>query len=91
MVKCSFNIVSNKKKIQKCGTNDFENAWLLCCWIGKNIHYDLNCQNNSAECIFQNRTDHSYGFVNLYHECCSLLNIQCLQISGYIKQNEDFK
>jgi transglutaminase/protease-like cytokinesis protein 3 len=85
------SILSLIKKIQECGTNDFENAWLLFCWIGQNIRYDLNCQNNSIEYVFQNRTGLSYGFVNLYYECCSLLNIQCLQISGYIKQNENLK
>jgi transglutaminase/protease-like cytokinesis protein 3 len=85
------SILSLIKKIQECGTNDLENAWLIFCWISKNIRYDINCQNNSSECVFQNRIGQCHGFVNLYHECCTLLNIQCLQISGYIKQNENFK
>lgn len=85
------SILSLIKKIQECGTNDLEYAWLLYCWIGKNIRYDQNCSNNSSECVFQNRIGYSHGFVSLYHKCCSLLNIQCLQISGYIKQNETSK
>jgi transglutaminase/protease-like cytokinesis protein 3 len=85
------SLLSLIQKIQECSTNDLENAWLLFCWIARNIRYEFNCSNNSAECVFQNRTGSSHGFVNLYHECCSLLNIQCLQIKGYIKQNDHFK
>ncbi|CAF0864971.1 unnamed protein product [Rotaria sordida] len=90
------SISSLVNKIQACGTNDFENAWLLFCWIGQNISHDIYCQNNSAENVFQNRIGSCQGFVNLYYECCLLLNIQCLKISGYIrenflKKNEDLK
>lgn len=85
------SIFSLIKKIQECGTNDLEHAWLLYCWIGKNIHYDENCTNNSSECVFQNRLGQSYGFVNLYNECCSLLNITSLQITGFIKHNDNLK
>jgi hypothetical protein len=81
------SISSLVKKIQACGTNQLENAWLLYSWIGQNIRYDLYCQNNSAESVFQNRTGISQGFVSLFHECCTLLSIQCSEISGYIKQN----
>ncbi|CAF3373681.1 unnamed protein product [Rotaria socialis] len=75
------------KKIQACSTNDFENAWLLFCWIGQNISYDFDCENHSAESVFQNRTGSCEGFVNVFYECCSLLNIQCTKISGYTKEN----
>lgn len=75
------------KKIQSCGTNDFENAWLLFCWIGHNIFYDMYCEDHSAENVFRNRTGACQGFVNLYYECCLLLNIQCFKISGYVKEN----
>jgi transglutaminase/protease-like cytokinesis protein 3 len=73
-------------KIKACGKNDLENAWLLFCWIGQNIRYDLHCKNNAAESVFQQRTGVCRGFVSLYHECCSLLSIECLEISGYAKQ-----
>ncbi|CAF3542276.1 unnamed protein product [Rotaria sp. Silwood1] len=96
--KCSniHSISSLVKIIQACGTNDFENAWLLFCWIAQNISYDTYCQNHLAESVFQNRIGSCQGFVNLYYECCSLLNIQCLKISGYIredflKKNDDLK
>ena len=84
-------ILSLIQKIQENSTNDLENAWLLFCWIGQYIRYDFNCSNNSAECVFQNRTGSSHGFVNLYHECCSLLNIPCIQIKGYAKQSDQLK
>ncbi|CAF4642984.1 unnamed protein product, partial [Rotaria sp. Silwood2] len=90
------SISSLVKKIQACGTNDFENVWLLFCWIAQNISYDSYCENYSAESVFQNRIGSCQSFVNLYYECCSLLNIQCLKITGYIrenflKNNEDLK
>ena len=85
------SISSLIQNIQECSTNDIENAWLLFCWIGQNIRFDLNCQNHSAEYVFQNRTGSSHGFVNLYHECCSLLNISSFQINGYVKQDDNFK
>ena len=72
--------------IKACGKNDLENAWLLFCWIGKNIRYDLQCKNNAAESVFRERVGVCRGFVSLYHECCSLLSIECLEISGYAKQ-----
>ncbi|CAF3000580.1 unnamed protein product [Rotaria sp. Silwood2] len=73
-------------KIKACGKNDLEKAWLLFCWIGLNIRYDSYCRNNAAESVFQQRTGVCRGFVSLYHECCSLLSIECLEISGYTKQ-----
>jgi hypothetical protein len=72
--------------IKTHGKNNLECAWLLFCWIGQNIRYDLNCTNNSAESVFRQRTGVCRGFVSLYHECCSLLNIECSEISGYAKQ-----
>ena len=81
------SISSLIKKIQSFGTNDLENAWLVFYWIGQNISCDFHCDNYSNENVFQNRIGSCQGFVNLFHECCSLLNIQCLKISGYIKQN----
>ena len=81
------SISSLIRKIQSFGTNDLENAWLVFYWIGQNISYDFHCDNHSNENVFQNRTGSCQGFVNLFHQCCSLLNIQCLKISGYIKQN----
>ena len=74
------------EKIQTCGTNDLEKAWLLFCWIGKNIRYDLQCKNNAGESVFRERVGVCRGFVSLYHECCSLLSIECFEISGYAKQ-----
>lgn len=76
-------LVSN---IQTCAKNDLEKAWLLFCWIGKNIRYDLQCTNNAAESVFRERVGVCRGFVSLYHECCSRLSIECLEISGYAKQ-----
>jgi hypothetical protein len=81
------SISSLIKNIEECSTNDLENAWLIYCWIGQNICYDISCENHTAESVFENRKGACRGIVNLYHECCSLLNIQCSQISGYIKQN----
>ncbi|CAF1378631.1 unnamed protein product [Didymodactylos carnosus] len=73
-------------KIKAYGKNNLENAWLLFYWIGQNIRYNLYCQNNAAESVFRQRTGVCRGFVSLYHECCSLLEIECLEISGYAKQ-----
>lgn len=68
------------------GRNNLECAWLLFCWIGTNIRYRLACNNNSAETVFRKREGVCRGFVSLYHECCSLLNIECFEISGYARQ-----
>lgn len=75
------------EKIKTCAKTELEKAWLLFCWIGKNIRYDLQCKNNSAESVFRERVGVCRGFVSLYHECCSLLSIECLEISGYAKQS----
>jgi transglutaminase/protease-like cytokinesis protein 3 len=72
--------------IKACGKNDLECAWLLFCWIGQNIRYQPYCNNNSAETVFRTRQGVCRGFVSLYHECCSLLGIECSEISGYAKQ-----
>ena len=68
------------------GRNNLECAWLLFCWIGTNIRYRLSCNNNSAESVFRTREGVCRGFVSLYHECCSLLNIECSEISGNARQ-----
>ena len=68
------------------GRNNLECAWLLFCWIGTNIRYRLVGNNNSAETVFRKREGVCRGFVSLYHECCSLLNIECFEISGYARQ-----
>lgn len=72
--------------ISKHGKTNLEYAWLLFCWIGMNIRYRLACNNNSAETVFRTREGVCRGFVSLYHECCSLLNIQCFEISGFARQ-----
>ncbi|CAF1183065.1 unnamed protein product [Rotaria sordida] len=73
-------------EIKKYGTNDLERAWLLFCWIGHNIQYQPYCMNNAAETVFRTKQGVCRGFVSLYHECCSLLGIECSEISGYSKQ-----
>jgi hypothetical protein len=72
--------------IRKHGKNNLECAWLLFCWIGQNIQYRAHCNNNAAETVFRTKQGVCRGFVSLYHECCSLLNIECSEISGYAKQ-----
>jgi transglutaminase-like putative cysteine protease len=74
-------------KIKACGTNDLGNAWLLFCWIGENNRYDLNCKNNAAESVFRERVGVCRGYASLYHECCSLFSIACLEIFGYAMLN----
>ncbi|CAF0936145.1 unnamed protein product [Rotaria sordida] len=73
-------------EIKKNGKNNLEWAWLLFCWIGQNIQYQPYCNNNAAETVFRTRQGVCRGFVSLYHECCSLLGIECSEISGYSKQ-----
>ncbi|CAF3464109.1 unnamed protein product [Rotaria sp. Silwood1] len=73
-------------EIKKYGTNDLECAWLLFCWIGQNIQYQPYCNNNAAETVFRAKQGVCRGFASLYHECCSLLGIECSEISGYAKQ-----
>ncbi|CAF2052207.1 unnamed protein product [Rotaria magnacalcarata] len=72
--------------IKKYGTNDLECAWLLFCWVGQNIQYKPYCNNNSADTVFRTKQGVCRGFASLYHECCSLLGIECSEISGYAKQ-----
>ncbi|CAF0851961.1 unnamed protein product [Didymodactylos carnosus] len=72
--------------IKMHGKNDLEYAWLLFCWIGQNIQYQTHCNNNAAETVFRTRQGVCRGFVSLYHECCTLLGIECSEISGYAKQ-----
>ena len=72
--------------IKKCGKNDLECAWLLFCWIVQNIRYQPNCNINAAEAVFRTKQGVCRGFVSLYHECCSLLGIQCSEVVGYSKQ-----
>jgi transglutaminase-like putative cysteine protease len=69
-------------KIKAYGKNDLENAWLLFCWIGENIRYVFNCKNNAAESVFRERIGVCRDFASLYHECCLLISIACLEISG---------
>ncbi|CAF1325526.1 unnamed protein product [Adineta steineri] len=73
-------------KIKATGKNNLERAWLLFCWIGENIRYNLYCNNNAAESVFRTRVGVCRGYVSLYHECCSLLSIPCSEISGFAKQ-----
>ena len=68
------------------GTNDLERAWLLFCWVTQNIRYKPNCNINAAEAVFRTKQGVCRGFVSLYHECCSLMGIQCYEIAGYSKQ-----
>ena len=82
--------------IRKHGINNLECAWLLFCWIGQNIQCNPYCNNNAAETVFRTRQGVCRGFVSLYHEYCSLLDIECTEISGYAKQaflnlSEDLK
>ena len=72
--------------IKTQGQNNLEYAWLLFCWIGQNIQYREHCNNNSADTVFRTKQGVCRGFVSLYHECCSLLGIECSEISGYAKQ-----
>ena len=72
--------------IRKHRTNNLECAWLLFCWIGQNIQCNPYCNNNAAETVFRTRQGVCRGFVSLYHEYCSLLDIECAEISGYAKQ-----
>ncbi|CAF0861539.1 unnamed protein product [Adineta ricciae] len=78
------DLVSN---IKACGSNDLEHTWLLFCWIGQNIKYALHCNNNAAETVFRTRQGVCRGFASLYHEFCTLLGIQCFEISGFAKNN----
>ncbi|CAF3789237.1 unnamed protein product [Rotaria sp. Silwood1] len=73
-------------EIKKNGANDLERAWLLFCWIALNIQYQPYCNNNAAETVFRTRQGVCRGFVSLYHECCSLLGIECAEIGGYSRQ-----
>ncbi|CAF2758215.1 unnamed protein product [Rotaria sp. Silwood2] len=73
-------------EIKKNGKNDLERAWLLFCWIGQNIQYQPYCNNNAAETVFRTKQGVCRGFVSLYHECCSLLGIECSEIGGYSRQ-----
>ena len=61
-----------------------------------NIQCNPYCKNNAAETVFRTRQGVCRGFISLYHEYCSLLDIECTEISGYAKQaflnlSEDLK
>lgn len=68
------------------GKNDLERAWLLFCWVVQNIRYKPHCNINAAEAVFRTKQGVCRGFVSLYHECCSRMDIQCYEIAGYSKQ-----
>lgn len=74
-------------KIQEASSQSIQRAWLLFCWIAENIEYELNCKSNAAETVFRSRKGVCRGFASLYHECCTLLGIECNEISGYVRQS----
>ncbi|CAF0957345.1 unnamed protein product [Didymodactylos carnosus] len=72
-------------QIKLYSQTELERSWLLFCWICTNIKYDSSCGINNAATVFETRRGVCRGMVSLYHECCTLMSIDCIEISGYVK------
>jgi transglutaminase/protease-like cytokinesis protein 3 len=75
------------KKIGNYSQNDLIRAWLIFYWITKHIKYVGGHNDNAADVVFRTRTGVCRGFTHLFSECCRLLNIECVDVPGYVKEN----
>ncbi|CAF1370502.1 unnamed protein product [Adineta steineri] len=75
------------KKIESYSSNDLIRAWLIFYWITKYIRYVDGHEDNAADVVFRTRTGVCRGFTHLFSECCRLLNIKCVDVPGYVKEN----
>ncbi|CAF1689552.1 unnamed protein product, partial [Adineta ricciae] len=75
------------KKIESYSSNDFIRTWLTFYWIAKNIKYVNGHVDNAADVVFRTKRGVCRGFTYLFSECCRLLNIECVDVPGYVKEN----
>ncbi|UJR20095.1 hypothetical protein I4U23_023229 [Adineta vaga] len=75
------------KKIENYSQNDLIRTWLIFYWITKNIKYVTGQADNAADVVFRTRTGVCRGFTHLFSEFCRLLNIECVNIPGHVKEN----
>jgi transglutaminase/protease-like cytokinesis protein 3 len=74
-------------KIVSYSESDLVRAWLIFYWIAKNITFVNGRADNSPEIVIRTRNAVCRGFTNLFSECCGLLNIECIDVPGYVKDN----
>jgi transglutaminase/protease-like cytokinesis protein 3 len=64
-------------------------------WIADNINFDLSAakseddKNNNSVTVLKRRIATSVGYATLFQDMCSVANIRCLTIDGYIKRSLD--
>lgn len=75
------------KKIESYSSNNFIHTWLIFYWITKHIKYVSGHADNAADVVFRTRKGVCRGFTHLFSECCRLLNIECIEVPGYVKEN----
>ncbi|CAF1096998.1 unnamed protein product [Rotaria sordida] len=75
------------QKVKSYTENDLVRAWLIFYWITKNIKYVTSHADNAADVVFQKRTGVCRGFTHLFSECCRLMNIECVEVPGFVKEN----
>lgn len=75
------------EKVRSYSEQNLVRAWLVFYWITKNIKYTASRTDNSVDVVFKTRTGVCRGFTHLFSECCRLMNIECVEVPGFVKEN----
>lgn len=91
----NFNVATIADTITRHFTDKEDKARAIFYWIANNIAQDAkgikqaDQKNTLPEQIVQSRKSTSLGFSLLVQEMCSLANIRCLSVDGYIKNSTE--
>ena len=91
----SFNVATIADTLTKKFTDKKEKARAIFYWISNNISLDpkaIRSNDNKRSdpvIVIQSRKATATGFANLIQEMCSMANIRCLVVDGYVKNSAE--
>lgn len=91
----SFNVATIADTITRRFTDKETKARAIFYWIANNISFDLKAIKSNDNrrvdpvIVIQTRKATPIGYANLVQEMCSMANIRCLTVDGYVKNNAE--
>jgi len=91
----SFNVATITDTLTRRYSDKQFKARAIFYWISNNISYDLkgiksnDNRRSDAEMVIQTRKATPLGYAKLVQEMCSMANIRCLTVDGYVKNYAD--
>jgi hypothetical protein len=91
----SFNVAIIADTVTRPFASKVDKARAIFYWITHNISYDLKAMRSGDDkksdpvLVIQTRKANAGGYAKLFQEMCSMANVRCLTVDGYVKTSAD--